>query len=543
MANVLIVDDEPIICGAVSRFLLRSGLGIDKVETALNGFEALDYLRLEPFDLVVTDIQMGGMNGIELMEIIFSEHPGLPVIVISAHEDFHYAQQALRLGALDYLIKPVDAEHLGKVVQGILDKRQSGGIAAWDSAIRHKYAFEQLITTKTVLLNEWFGEEAEWDEEEIGSVLADLGLSLPGPYYCVWSIDLDLDGAGRLRQTRFTVKDRKLLLFAALNIVEESLAGWESLSFYMQGGHLATIFSLTEEELRLWGGDALAQVNLVARSACRNLRDYLRIEGRIGISRTQQGLASIPRLHQEAREAIGDGSAAAWGLPVTFIGDIERSADKRMLAWQVQLEQLVKDLRQSTDPSQAAAAADSLMDGLERAGIVDERRSSCLLQAAYCLHGLLDDSRGMLEPQELPPEPQTLSAAVASRERLPEVRRYLAQAAAAVIAGNLRRERSTVQRAMEFMKRRYSDKGLKLQDVAREVHLSPNYFSYLFKKTTDKNLWDYLTELRMEEARRLLLSSDMKRYEIAESIGYESPEHFSRVFKKYYGVSPADFRK
>lgn len=540
MASVLIVDDEPIICGAVSRFLLRSDLGIDRVETALNGFEALDYLRLEPFDLVITDIQMGGMNGIELMEIIFVEHPDLPVIVISAHEDFQYAQQALRLGAIDYLVKPVESELLCQIVGSVLQRRHVQKAHAWESTIRHKYAFEQLITTKTVLLNEWLTDDADWEEEEIAVVMDDLELSLPGPYYCVWSLEIDLDGAEEIRNTRFKVKDRRLLLFAALNLLQESLSSWDAVSFYAQGGHLVAIFSVRENELIQWGGDALTQMQLIARTVYTNLTQFLRLKGSIGISHTERGIHRIPKLYRETREALESRKVAGDSLPVYYIGDVERSVDKLMLVWQQRLEGLVKDLRQRGEPAEAAAIVDELLTDLDNLGIPEDRRASCLLQAAYCVYGMLDDEH---EEGERPPEPQSIASAVATRERLFEVRDYFYRTAGAVIRGALRRERSTMKQAIDYLKRHYSDTGLKLQDVARAVHLSPNYFSYLFKKTTDKNLWDFLTELRMEEARKLLLGSDLKRYEIAEMIGYESPEHFSRVFKKFYGVSPADYRK
>ncbi|MNI86295.1 HTH-type transcriptional regulator YesS [compost metagenome] len=78
--------------------------------------------------------------------------------------------------------------------------------------------------------------------------------------------------------------------------------------------------------------------------------------------------------------------------------------------------------------------------------------------------------------------------------------------------------------------------------MADSVHLSPNYLSYLFKKIKGMNLWDYVTKLRMEEGKRLLLTTDMRRYEIAEAVGYESPEHFSKIFKKHFGISPSEVK-
>lgn len=431
--RVLIVDDEPLVCGAISRFLLRSELEIVCAEVALNGFEALDYLRMEHYDLVITDIQMGGMSGIELMEVIFSEFPGLPIIVVSAHEDFRFAQQALRLGALDYLIKPVEADHLVATVAKALDKRlrlpDLGGAALKQSGASR----QQLFAAETVFLHDWMmAGEGEWTAEELAEGLADHGLALPGPYFGVLKLAVDFNGSSERRGIRFGQRDRKLLLFAVLNVVNESLMSEEALVFYGLHHQIVCIVSLSETEWNDWGREAEAHLLLMARRLTTNLDSYLNLASCIGVSRLAIGLARIPGLYREADAALAHRrreGGQEW--TISFIGDLERNGE----------------------------------------------------------------------------------------------------------------ESTTMDKAMRYIRRSYANKNLKLQDVAREVHLSPNYFSFLFKKATDKNVWDYLTEVRMEEAKRLLLTSDKKRYEIAEMIGYESPEHFSRVFKKYYGVSPADYRK
>jgi YesN/AraC family two-component response regulator len=96
-----------------------------------------------------------------------------------------------------------------------------------------------------------------------------------------------------------------------------------------------------------------------------------------------------------------------------------------------------------------------------------------------------------------------------------------------------------VEEAKAYIQQNYHQKGLTLQSVARKNHVSPNYLSYLFKKYTGFNFWEYVTQLRMEESRKLILHTDLLRYEIAERVGYESPEHFSKIFKKKFGISPS----
>lgn len=100
-----------------------------------------------------------------------------------------------------------------------------------------------------------------------------------------------------------------------------------------------------------------------------------------------------------------------------------------------------------------------------------------------------------------------------------------------------------VESTRRYIEENYSQKGLTIHEVAKKNHVSPNYLSYLFKKITGHNLWEYVIKLRMEESRHLLQNTDLRRYEIAERVGYESPEHFSKIFKKYFGMSPSEMKK
>lgn len=418
MYRVLVVDDEPIVCQGISSFLQRANLGIGAAETALNGFEALDELRTESYDLVLTDIQMGEMNGIELMEAIYTQHKGMPVIVISAHEDFHYAQQALRLGADDYLIKPVNLELLTQVVGQVLSRSRENRLRQQEQNVERKYSIGELLSARTIMLKEWLDEE-RWPERELAPLFRDLQIDMPGPLYGVVSILLDVSRGGFHQEEDLSIKDRKLLMYAALNVAQESLGDWSAVSFYGFGSRIVNLLSFpgdTGQE----GASAASALSLLGRKVQRNIQNTLNISSKVGASGVSGALSRIPELYRESLRTMED-------------------------------------------------------------------------------HGAGDEL--------------------------------------------LEREHASVQKAAAFIRASYANKGLKLQDIAQATHLSPAYLSFLFKKVMDQNLWDYLTRIRMEEAKHLLLHSDKKRYEIADLIGYESPEHFTRVFKKYYGVSPADYRK
>jgi len=126
--TVLIVDDEPLICQGIRSLLADSGLPIRNIVTATSGHEALDHVRMEDVDLIITDIQMPGMSGIELMHQAKMIKPWVQTFVVSAHESFQYAQMAIRLGAKDYLIKPLDhGQFLDRVRDVLLTAEKAEG--------------------------------------------------------------------------------------------------------------------------------------------------------------------------------------------------------------------------------------------------------------------------------------------------------------------------------------------------------------------------------------------------------------------------------
>ncbi|MWC30817.1 response regulator transcription factor [Paenibacillus sp. MMS18-CY102] len=443
MHRILIVDDEPLIGQGLSSLLASSGIGIEALYVAHNGYEALDYIRMEEIDLLITDIQMGAMSGIELMHQAKLVRPWIQTIVISAHETFQYAQLAMRLGAKDYLIKPLDGAQLLDSVRNVLlklEKRlktQEDGI----ETLHERFRMSEPSDHGTELLNRLIGEQAG-ASQEVAAQLDKLGVQLAGPYFAVIKLRLQLQGPDR----EVSERDSRLLRYGALNIAAELLESDQgSIAFYSGDAELSIIMQWDEEayENAPASESKLNRLDMFGRSLHRSVRRYLGLASIVGISQVVQGLEQLPLLNSQAVQAL------RWSQrhpdhDVFYYGDFH------------------EDLYTKEEPSE------------------DELR--------------------------------------AQHNRIAE-------------------------RSKAYIDEHFAQKGLTLHEVAQHNHVSPNYLSYLFKKTIGMNLWEYVMKLRMEESRRLLLETDMRRYEIAERVGYESPEHFSKIFKKYYGVSPSELKK
>ena len=243
MHTILVVDDEAIVCQGIREFLEKSDLPIEQVLTASNGYEALDYLRMENVDLVLTDIQMDGMNGITLMESILSENPDVPVVVISAHDEFDYAQKCIRLGARDYLIKPVLLSQLIEVVNKELTRRSEKYKLRAEDSLKLKFSMTGVSSLRTYFLNEMIsGSLAHADDYRF--ICEQIDVTLSGPYYSVFVTELQWERAGIEGEAIMLLRDRNLLKYAAVNIIEETLTNWDAISFYSYGNKVVTILQL-----------------------------------------------------------------------------------------------------------------------------------------------------------------------------------------------------------------------------------------------------------------------------------------------------------
>ncbi|MBN2982431.1 response regulator [Cohnella algarum] len=538
MYKILVVDDEPRVSAGIKNLLLASNLDVVHVETAHNGFEALDYLRMDAYDLVLTDIQMSMMNGIELMEAIYMEQPHLPIVVISAHEKFDFAKKSLRLGARDYLVKPVELEELIRVVKRVLLEKGEAGRKALERTAREQSGEERLSQRKKALIE--LITEKDLQPSDYAELTSQLGARHGGVRYGLLTVHFEFGRAG-FSNREITLRDRKLLKFASVNIAEESLADWNGLAFYDSGSRLVAVIEFDDGDVPDRPVQVKSQLNLIGQSLCMNLKQYLNVEATVGISTLCKEASALPRLLEEAATAVRWRSLHPSNR-VFYYEDMVGPGGTNYMDWVSRVHRFVEGLKLSGGEASPEETGELVREltGLSRS---PELFNSCFGLLAYRLYGLLlECAQGTAWPLHRF-DPDAYFRAVSPEEKAARLDDYIAELCSLLGQCLLERDQSIVARVTEYIRAHFRDRGLKVQDIAGEVHFSPAYVSYLFKKVMKVNVWEYVTAVRIEEAKRLLATTDKKRYEIAYQVGYESPEHFSRIFKRSVGVSPADYRK
>ncbi|MFD0672451.1 response regulator [Cohnella sp. GCM10027633] len=531
--KILVVDDEPNVSTGIKDFLLDSDLEVTHVETALNGFEAIDYLRMDAFDLVLTDIQMGRMSGIELMETIRMEQPELPFVVISAHEKFDFAAKSLRLGAHDYMVKPVERDDLLRVVRQVLRQKEEHG----------KQSLARIEKAESMSVNEMLQElvtDRNLTRQDYEQLAADLGDRFRGRSFGVLSSRLNLRSGG-FSDKEVSLPDRKLLKYASVNILEESLSEWNGLTFNGYGNELVSIIQLQDPEADGPSYPLKSQLQLIGQMIHMNLKQYLNVDATVGISTLHSDVFMLPKLMEEAN------TAAEWknlnpNHKVLYYEDAIRYENADVVEWIGTVDRFVQTLKSKLEDGSEVDTRDVVQPLTEMAA-TEELFNSRFGMLVYRIYALLLEfgHSGGVSLHRFDPDQyfRGLSADV-KPNRLDA---YIQEAAQAMQTMVRDRERTIIARIVGYIRENYRNPALKIQDIADEVHFSTTYLSYLFKREMKKNVWDFVTELRIDAAKQLLATTDKKRYEISYEIGYESPEHFGRMFKRYAGVSPAEYRK
>ncbi|RAV17845.1 response regulator [Paenibacillus contaminans] len=541
MYTVLVVDDEAIVCQGIKEFLEMSDLNISQVFTAWNGYEALDYLRMETIDLVLTDIQMDGMNGIELMESILSEKPDIPVVVISAHDEFEYAQKCIRLGARDYLIKPVLLPQLVQVVGRELSERHEKYKRLLEDSLKLKFSMTGISSMRSYILNEIVTGSLE-DTDDYLFIFEQIGLKLEGPYFATLVIELSWERAGIGGGAIQSLRDRNLLKYAAVNIIEETLAEWNAVAFYGQGNQIATIVQFHESEYAPGRAEHISKLNLIGKTLAANIQGYLHMEAVVGISPLRLGLQALPEGYRDAAKAVKWHALYA-NHNVFYAEDFSLKEASVQVNWQEKTDRFIESVKTGKKPEEAGETVRRFIADIAPVLESDDSTAGIPLSIAYRVYASLLEMKETVGDRHKALEPILFFQFPLTGDELKKrLAVFLSEAAELVHSSMSDHDQAVIQQSIAYIRLNFRNKGLKIQDVADHVHLSPNYLSYLFKQITAETVWEFVTKLRMEESRQLLMNTYKKRYEIADEVGYESPEHFSRVFKRYYGESPNTVR-
>ncbi len=531
MHRVMVVDDEPIVRLALKSLADWESHGFDLCFEASNGKQALEIFIEHPdIDIIITDINMPIMDGLTLITKV-RETTGdrCGIVVLSAYDDYNLVRQAFKLGAVDYILKTdMEPDNILKILKGVAyGPEPDGGLksrAGLEDDKSHK---------KENFLVELIEQDNIRDPE---NRVKNLNLQFKGSDILVCCLLVD-DFYGVRK--RYDSSNLKLFMSSVYNAVYQILNEMkigEALSVEPQ--QYVIIFSFENISLVQIREKAMEILGKVKYS----LRNYVNINVSVGVSSVKSGFSAVRQLYKEAeanaalRFVLGKGRIIfpenAGPLVKkdisTIIGNEEhlRNSLKEINKERV-LEELGKlfQLIKSSDYSKI------------------DKIYACYMEIVFVLINFLKE-RGE-DISNILGESINFYDALTRFETQEEVNEWIkgiAETAMDYMAEkkDIRVSR-TVIRVQEFVRDNYN-KDITLKAASDYVGLSESHLSCIFTKKTGETFTDYLTRIRIERAKELLETTNMKIYEVSVNVGYANAEHFSRVFKKLTGRSPNNYK-
>jgi len=520
--QVLIVDDEPEIRLGLRLKADWEGLGLAVAGEAANGSEALERLAGGGIDIVITDMNMPVMNGVSFLEACRERYPGLKMIVLTGYEDFDYARAAIRSQAKDYLLKPVSQSELTaaltKVKQELDEERSARSereTVQWRLTqyyLEMKEHFILHLVKEEPASERWVRDRAKmfeldaWAAKSVRFLTAGLReRGIPD--------DPDARTPGKLRLP-FEMLCRE---FAGTHP--------EQPATFRDSGYPGLIhFILRDDE---------AAAASFARELKACIGRHLGFEPAVGAGQPVSGFKEWKQGYLS--------SLLAWNLTESKIRSAGRepSYGKSVLTGE-QVKVLRHDLIQGELESFEAAVREELT----QAFLDSQVQFVKLIFQLYLLLDSTAEALGIrLESEEklwirpeLARELDTVEKAAAFLVRLAKKIRLGFQPSS---GGS---EQSVIHAAERFIRENYMD-DIHLTLLAERFNYNPSYFSEWFKAKTGKTFIQYVTEVRMEHAVRLLAETKLPLWDIAELTGFSNPSYFSSKFKKIYGMSPSEYRQ
>jgi len=508
MFKVLIVDDERIEREGLHA-ILKKGFPDLEIEEAPNGKTALELAASFRPDLILMDIKMPGMNGLETVERIAAEHPDIRYIMVTAFDMFEYARQAIKLGVKDYLLKPSKAreivETVGKVRQQIEEERKAQEIVQMQQdALRKAMPLVETDVVTQLL----FDHVHEVHLEEL------VGL-------------LDTRTANEMFVMNVTLPPGSESLYSAVKMkVRLAGCGWVGA---MYGRHLPII--VFREPGRSFRSQAvsLAQDILSAAGAGRGSGWFVGIGG---------VCASLQHIRQSYQESLAASMDTSMAVKYRFYEDVP-TRNGASLAASPAGKQREKQLLDDVRLGQWDSVKAHIMDVIGQY----EREGANLVLAQQRMLELLWVASRMLNDMGVEAEAPVFSFQAQDYRQLRSETGLIVDRLRVAYAEHYSRlEPDTIQQIKQFIEE-HSHEDISLETIGKRVGLSPFYISKMFKEQLGVNYIDFLTECRIEKAKRLMADPERSLKEITFEVGYHDPNYFSKVFKKMCELSPTEYRK
>lgn len=529
MYKLLIVDDEEKIRDGLKNYIDWGKFGVEVIDEAEDGDIALLKVEERRPDIILSDVGMPMMNGIDMAEIIKNKYPEVKIIFLSGYDDVNYLKGAFRVEAVDYIFKPLNLEDLSQVFTKVVNDLNEK--ARYKDIVNHMRA--KLIESMPLLRERFFLSliRGEYEVHEIVEKVHFLELPLLSSktfYVMVASLDNEL---------QVKEKEKQINSLAVINICTEVIRKHFEGYTFMNASNDFVILLMDVVD------DNDNRINTISCEIRDKINEFLKISITIGLGKSVNDIMQIAFSYEMANEALSERF---------FLGNgqiISCNLSKRQ-------EKVVPKLNQiETDKIMALVKAgdkEALLELIGKvinsisygdAGEIKAFKNLCLTVVLYSLNALMDLEISIDDVEFLE---YAIWENISKQQTIYDVKnvliRYLKTICEKVIEFKSSHYSNVAAEIKDIIEKRYFE-NIAINDMANELYLSPNYICSIFKKDVGETINNYITKVRIHKAKELLKDRKNKLYDICFMVGYADPSYFTKLFKRYTGITPSQYRE
>ncbi|MGV6939009.1 response regulator transcription factor [Paenibacillus sp. CMM36] len=539
MVQILLVDDESYVTESLAATIPWETLGIERVHQAASALAAVDVLEAYDIDILVTDIRMPGMTGLELIVEVNERWPHIRSLLLTGYADFEYAKKALQLKAFDYILKPVDDEEFIKCVSAAMDSLKEEW-EAFDKVHQLQYSrrndfgvlrthlMHDLLLGRDLPVPKIESKMSEYEIKLRTGHLASMLLIQLGKHFS----DMDYHSVS-------------LIEYAIGNIAEEVFAP-DFHVWHCKAPHDCLIV-LIEGNWDSFPERSVDEQNRCLSAAIetfrKNVSNYLKGEIYVALTGWFKFPEELPKLYQTAIRSLYWNHQEETDTLLFIEEQTEQPHSSVKSLEGLYMHPTLTHLLESRQWDEAEAKVSRVFGKMEEVGYTREHLYELFISVTsafmYTAH---KQGRFITQMDQVGFDPLHAQKMVHSFPHLKEwIFSMMNKLKSEWSASEQSAKSYVVKQVQELISQ---DKGqeLSVKTIADQVYLHPVYLSKIYKAETGEGLGDYIIRMRMERALYLLKYSNKKIYEITTELGYQNPQYFSKMFKKHYGMTPHEFR-
>ncbi|MBQ0027711.1 MAG: AraC family transcriptional regulator [Lachnospiraceae bacterium] len=530
MYRIMLTDDEGIVLNSLTLILEKNFENVFEIETAKSGRAAIEIAEHFRPDVIFMDIQMPGINGIDAMREIQKFLPNVIFVVLTAYDKFDYAKEAINLGVLEYLNKPFNQKMVVDVInQAVkeLDERRER---------RHKelQTKERLETVVPIIENGFiysiiFQERFEEDIENYKNLL---GLDGDHGYMMVVVFGDSQQANHMTNNVGISVKAQTIYYNKVREILKDAFPG--AIVGSVTGNKIPIFVPSTDEQLDIHERSEIIEKSRVTARMMKNATDDTTYRIGIGsVGRLKDSLNS----YEEAIKALYSTTGS-----VAHVDDLPIAVSYEE-SYPVELEEAIFEKLGDGKADDCGVVAGKFFDWMEEK-YSNDMMSVKLKALEFVLRAESDMYRSGGHTYTFDSRKNYLTDVMSANDMTTLKAWYLdkiKKAATNISTGSTDHTHHVIKKAIDYIENNFS-KDISLDEISQELNLSSYYFSKLFKEEKGEGFVEYLNSRRISEAKELMKNQEKSIKEISNECGYADPNYFSRIFKKYTGMTPTEYR-